>query len=278
MNEEDGQTWLCNIVCIGVLSDHEPDAVSRRAIHSRLRTLAHAVATATPANSHVVADMKDGVVLCLEGGPECGISAARNLHDRLSGQPGDASEAVRYRIGVHLASVQLVRNADGRLDPVGEGFAIAQRVMRFAAPEQLVVSRAFQQAATRVSPDQAQIFRSLGQRQDEYAHEYLLYEIVAAKQNADKHSGVVSAQGPSTQTVAFNTGWDAAELAAAVLALKPYVGDHARVVVQQAAERSTSVNHFYSLLAQSISAPADRSAFCRAHGVELANDSGTKGP
>ncbi len=272
MDEQGNETWLCSIVCIGILSDQAPDAVSRRAIHSRLRTLAHAVATAAPSGEHVVADMNDGIVLCLAGDPGRALSAARSLHDRLRGQAGDASESVRYRIGVHLASVQLVQNADGRRHPAGEGLTIAQRVMQFAAPEQLVVSRAFQQVATRLSPDQAQNFRSLGQRHDEHAREYLLYEIAGAERSANEPAGARLAQGPSTQTVAFHTGWDTAELAAAALALRPYVGDHARVVVQQAAERATSVNHFYHLLARSIPTSADREAFCRAHGVASATD------
>jgi len=268
MAEQQGQTWLCSIVCIGILSDTTLAEAPLRAIRSRLGILVHAVASSTSAGDRIVADTGDGVALCLGGDPENALSAGMTLHERLRGQAGDESESFRYRIGIHLGSVNITKGADGRIRPIGDGLALAKRVMRFAAPEQLVVSRAFQQVVAGLSQGYARTFRSLGKKHDEHAREYLLYEVVAAGTAAAAGTGAAPAYGPSTQTIAFHTGWEQAELTAAAIALVPYVGERARVVVMEAAERATSVAHFYRLLAQSIPSESDRQTFCRAHGVD----------
>jgi serine/threonine-protein kinase len=72
---------------------------------------------------------------------------------------------------------------------------------------------------------------------------------------------------PSTEMIAYSTGWERAELTAAAMALEPYVGPRARVLVKDAAERASSVKHLYRLLVESIPSARGREEFCRAQGI-----------
>jgi len=224
----------------------------------------------------LIGHVDDGILLCLAGDPENALSTAMTLHERLCGQQGDVADSVRYRFGMHLGSVTIGRGADGRAQPAGEALTIARQVSRFAAPDQLIASRGFQQVITDLSPGYGPSFRSLGTKHDGHGREYMIYEIVQPCQGAAAR-GVPAPLGPSTQTIAFHTGWEQAELTAATNALTPYVGDQARIVVKEAAERAASVAHFYRLLAQSIPSAEGRQKFCTAHGVEW-SESGTAPP
>jgi hypothetical protein len=84
------------------------------------------------------------------------------------------------RIGINLGPVRLVKDLNGQLNIIGDGINVAQRVMSFAAPGQILVSRSYYEVVSRLSKDYEQLFHYEGARTDKHVREHEVYAIAAA--------------------------------------------------------------------------------------------------
>jgi len=60
---------------------------------------------------------------------------------------------------------------------LGDGINVAQRVMSFAMPGQLLASRSFYEVVSRLSRDYASLFSDLGTRTDKHVREHEVYAV-----------------------------------------------------------------------------------------------------
>jgi class 3 adenylate cyclase len=124
---------------------------------------------------HIVLDTGDGAALCFLGAPEEALFAANSLLVSLLNVK--STEEMALRIGINLGSVKLVKDIHGQRNIIGDGINIAQRVMSFAKPNQILVSRSYYDVVSNLSPEYAKLFRYLGVRQDKHVREHVVYEV-----------------------------------------------------------------------------------------------------
>jgi class 3 adenylate cyclase len=82
------------------------------------------------------------------------------------------------RLGVNLGPVRLVKDLNGQMNIIGDGINVAQRVMSFADPGQLLVSRSFYEVVSCLSRDYMNLFRHEGSRTDKHVREHEVYSVV----------------------------------------------------------------------------------------------------
>ena len=83
--------------------------------------------------------------------------------------PGD------LRIGINLGPVKLVNDVNGHPSMIGDGINAAQRIMGFAEPGQIVVSRSYHDVVSRLSENYATLFSHGGARTDKHLREHDIY-------------------------------------------------------------------------------------------------------
>jgi class 3 adenylate cyclase len=269
MKEQQDRTWLCSVVRSAIVGYAQLPVAQQVVIKGRLGALSNAVAAGVLDDERILIDTGDGVALCFLGDPEDALLAALSLHERQRGESPTGSGSFRVRIGIHLGPVKVVKGRDGRLIPVGDGLNNVQSVMGAAAPGQILASQSFYEMIANLAQGYVHLFRHLGSRNHQHAGADPVYEVMTPGQGADTTQAVdlPRIDSPNTELIAHSTGWERAELTAAAVALEPYVGQRARVLVKAAAERATSVAHLYRLLAEVIPTEQGREEFCRAHGV-----------
>jgi hypothetical protein len=81
------------------------------------------------------------------------------------------------RMGINLGPVRLVKDINNRPNIVGDGINVAQRVMGFADVGQLLVSRSYYDAVSRISQEYAGMFHYQGSRTDKHVREHEVYAI-----------------------------------------------------------------------------------------------------
>jgi hypothetical protein len=81
------------------------------------------------------------------------------------------------RIGINLGPVKLVRDINGHPNIVGDGINVAQRIMSFSQPGQIVVSRSFYDVVSVISDEYAKLFRYEGSRTDKHVREHEIYVV-----------------------------------------------------------------------------------------------------
>jgi len=87
---------------------------------------------------------------------------------------------VPVRLGVNLGPVRLVKDLNGQMNIIGDGINVAQRVMSFSRPGQLLVSRSFYEVVSCLSRDYASLFRHEGSRTDKHVRAHEVYAVVGA--------------------------------------------------------------------------------------------------
>jgi hypothetical protein len=119
----------------------------------------------------IILDTGDGAAVTFLGDPEDALFAALSLRA--------AASRLQARMGINLGPVRLVKDINGRVNIIGDGINVAQRVMAFAAPGQLLVSRSFYEVVSCLSRDYAGLFRHEGARTDKHVREHELYSVGA---------------------------------------------------------------------------------------------------
>jgi hypothetical protein len=81
------------------------------------------------------------------------------------------------RLGINLGPVRLMRDVNGQINMIGDGINVAQRIMSFAVPNQLLVSRSFYEVVSCLSRDYASLFQYEGARTDKHVRAHEVYAV-----------------------------------------------------------------------------------------------------
>ncbi len=139
-------------------------------------------------DQRIILDTGDGAAISFLGDPEDALFVTMHMRDFLQRALLDADEAtiageLGLRIGINLGPVKLIRDINGQPNIVGDGINVAQRIMSFAQPAQIVVSRSYYDVVSVISEEYAKLFHYEGSRTDKHVREHEIYivgESVAA--------------------------------------------------------------------------------------------------
>lgn len=218
-----------------------------------------------PEDSRIAIDTGDGAAICFMGDPEEALHSALLLRDLLTQRYGGQ---LAVRIGVHMGPVRVVSDINDRVNVLGDGINVAQRVMDFAQPNQVLVSRAYYDVISRITDDTADMFMYLGGHEDKHGRVHELYAAAAPQR------GNTRKEGPSTgytQTLPVQArqpiGDDVAHELEAELAR--HIGPLAKVLVAKARPLAAGPQELRETLAVSIPEAKARELFL--HGAPSSN-------
>src|SRR5207253_8006309 len=81
------------------------------------------------------------------------------------------------RMGINLGAVKLVKGINGHPNIIGDGINVAQRIMSFARPGQIVVSRSYYDVVSNLASEYAKLFHYEGSRTDKHVREHEIYVV-----------------------------------------------------------------------------------------------------
>ena len=172
MAETANRTLVCSVLFIDIVGYSKKgvgDQVKlKRAFNQILTSALEQVA----ARDRVVVDTGDGAAVTFLGDPEGALFVALAVLDKVGELP--------VRLGINLGPVSLMKDINGLDNVVGDGINAAERVMSFAAQGQLLVSRAFFEVVSRLSPDYAALFKQEQSRTDKHDRAHELYAVTDA--------------------------------------------------------------------------------------------------
>jgi len=129
------------------------------------------------ANDRIILDTGDGAAISFVGDPEDALFVCLSLRHALAeAEPGDPA-ALTMRIGINLGPVKLIRDLNGQPNIIGDGINVAQRIMGFAEPRQILVSRSYFEVVSCLSETYAKLFHYEGSRTDKHVREHEVYAL-----------------------------------------------------------------------------------------------------
>jgi class 3 adenylate cyclase len=200
MAETSNRTHVCSVLFLD-LADFSRNSVEVQARQKEsLNVLIADALERVRQWDRVILDTGDGAAVAFIGDPEDALVAAMAM--RAGAGP------LRLRMGIHLGPVRLVKDLNGQTNVVGDGINAAQRVMSFAEPGQLLVSRSFHDVVARLSDEHARLFTREGLRTDKHVREHEVFAVAggdvhAPKPNPDSAARVFDA-GPHLIVSGYN--------------------------------------------------------------------------
>jgi len=172
------RTFICSVVFLDMVEYSKKPVAEQIFFKERLNTLlTQALANVAP-NDRIILDTGDGAALSFLGDPEDALYVSLALREALQG-PQPPGPELKMRIGINLGPVRLVKDINGQPNIIGDGINVAQRVMSFSEPGQIVVSRSFYEVVSCLSEGYGRLFHYEGSRTDKHVREHEIYTVQA---------------------------------------------------------------------------------------------------
>ena len=169
---------ICTVVFVDIVRYGEELVSKQVEMKARFGVFLATALEHTPVADRLVLDTGDGAALCFLGDPEDALFAANSLRSAVLGAPGP--EGLQLRLGINVGPVRVVKDINGQPNVLGDAINVAQRVMTFAAPNQILVSRSYYEMVSRLSPEYGQLFHYIGLHRDKHVREHEVYEVQLA--------------------------------------------------------------------------------------------------
>src|SRR5437867_2462591 len=167
------------IVFVDIVQYSQQPVSQQAAMKVRFNELLGRALEHAPVADRVVLDAGDGAALCFLGDPEDALFAANSLLGAVVAEPGAVN--LRLRLGINLGPVRVVKDINGHQNVIGDGINVAQRVMSFAEPNQIMVSRSYYEVVSRLSREYTMLFHYAGARTDKHVREHEVFEVGPGK-------------------------------------------------------------------------------------------------
>ncbi|MDX8398652.1 MAG: adenylate/guanylate cyclase domain-containing protein [Gallionellaceae bacterium] len=177
MEERGNKTIICSVFFLDIVEYSKKSVSGQISQKERFNAFLSAAIRDVPVNDRIILDTGDGAAISFLGDVEDALRAALSMRTSLLSEEGQKEPALLVRMGINLGPVRLVRDINGQPNIVGDGINVAQRVMGFADAGQILVSRSYHDAASRLSQQYAGMFSFVGSRTDKHVREHDVYSI-----------------------------------------------------------------------------------------------------
>jgi hypothetical protein len=213
-----------------------------------------------PADDCIKLDTGDGLAICYLGAPEDVLYLAVGLRDAFKDVKEICGNCYTVRMGINLGPVKILEDINGQRNTIGDGINAAQRIMSFAQPNQLLVSRPYYDVISCLSEENPKMFSYIGVHNDKHVRQYDVYEVLAHQDG--EHAGLVVSDEESAGEMPQYAG-DLDERIVQIVQeqLALIIGPMARVLVKRAMRKSGNLDQLYQLLAEEIPTLQERQRF-----------------
>lgn len=265
VNGNVNRTIICSVVFLDIVEYSKKTVAKQLAIKGWFNDLLSQSLHHVKQSDRIILDTGDGAAICFPGDPEDALFVANALKVAIA--ENDYPE-LALRIGINLGPVKVVKDINGRPNILGDGINVAQRVMGFSEPNQILVSRSYYEVVSCLSEEYAQLFHYSGVHQDKHVREHELYEVRVAGAEEPKPLPA----GPAPRSAALSraekehsqSSFDEAFLAQLSASLANELGPIASLLVKKAAKKARGKSELVQSLADGISAGDQRERFLEA--------------
>ena len=184
MQDTANRTFICSVVFIDLVGYSKKTVTEQIRLKTSLTNNLSEAIKDIPVNDRIILDTGDGAAISFLGDPEDALFVTLSLREAIAKDNAAAMEdAVEgqvedaVRMGINLGPVKLVKDINGHPNIIGDGINVAQRIMSFARPGQIVVSRSYYDVVSNLAGEYAKLFTYEGSRTDKHVREHEIYVV-----------------------------------------------------------------------------------------------------
>ena len=177
MAARDNNTVICSVAFVDIVHSAKMSVEAQLRAKTSLNDVLSRALAQVPAADRIVLDTAEGVAIAFIGGAQACFGFAAHLRE---GQHPPSDAALSIRAGINHGPVRLIKDTSGHPNLIGDGIDVGQRIVRFADPGQILVSRPYHDAITALDPQYRRCFDFLGPRTDQQVRSHDVYALNAA--------------------------------------------------------------------------------------------------
>jgi hypothetical protein len=167
MADESGRTLVCSVLFLDLIGYSKKAVAEQHETKSQFNSALTEALDLLMRRDRVIVDTGDGAAVVFLGDPEDAMIVGLSMRE--------SSGRVPMRLGINLGPVRLVSDLNDQTNVIGDGINVAQRIMSFAEPGQLLVSHSYFEVVTRVSEHYKRLFVRVGMLQDKHVRDHDIY-------------------------------------------------------------------------------------------------------
>ena len=171
------RTFICSVVFLDIVEYSKKPVAEQIRLKERLNALLAETLKDVAANDRIILDTGDGVAVSFIGDPEDALFTCLTLRDAVTHSQPAEDVPLNLRTGINLGPVRLIKDLNGQPNLIGDGINVAQRVMSFATPNEILVSRSYYEVVSCLSDVYARLFEYQGSRTDKHVREHEVYAV-----------------------------------------------------------------------------------------------------
>ncbi len=177
MHEKINKTSICSIVFLDII-DYSKKSVSEQIeIKNQFNHLINHSLKDVDQDDRIILDTGDGAAIAHMGSPEDALFVSLSIRDEILKSNILSSMPLYVRFGINLGPVRVVSDINGQPNIIGDGINVAQRIMSFAKPNQILVSRSYYEVTSRLTQEISQMFDYSGIKHDKHVREHEVYAV-----------------------------------------------------------------------------------------------------
>lgn len=152
----------------------------------------------------VLLDTGDGAALCFLENPEEALNVAVRLLRVILSLKKTQAPYYQLYLGINLGPIKIMQDVNSQRNVLGDGINVAQRIVSFAKPNQLLVSRSFYELVVSLNQGRKVLFKYQGIHVDKHEREHEAYEFLTTKllaQQSVRPKPTATPQAPNTGVV-----------------------------------------------------------------------------
>ena len=256
------RTWLCTVLFMDIVGYSRLPVDQQMMVKQSFSTLVSDALRSLPGEDCIKLDTGDGLAMCYLGAPEDVLYVAIGLRDAFADVKAICATCYGVRMGINLGPVKILEDINGQRNTIGDGINAAQRIMSFAQPNQLLVSRTYYDVISCLSEENPKMFTYIGIHNDKHVRQYDVYEVLAYQNDVQAGLVATNQELSGTDAVPQHAGTlDERILQIVQEQLALIIGPMAGVLVKRAMRRSNSLDQLYELLAEEIPTAQEREHF-----------------
>ena len=171
------RTFICSVVFIDIVEYSMKSVNEQIQGKERFNAILSEAIKDISVNDRIMLDTGDGVAIGFLGDPEDALFVAMSLRDSLREDQSEAAPELQVRMGINLGPVKFLKDINNQPNLIGDGINVAQRIMSFAEPGELLVSRSYYEIVSCLSQEYAKLFHYQGARADKHIREHDIYAV-----------------------------------------------------------------------------------------------------
>lgn len=168
MSERPNKATICSIVFLDLPEQSSKPVFQQVGDRELFKSITDEALRDVAPDDRVLIENSNGMVLALFGAPEAALFIAMMIRDAVIRHNKTSEDALLMRAGIGIGPVRF-GDVSGLASMQGDGVNVAERIKNLAAPNQILVSRAYYDITSGLTDEIAGLFTRFDGEQEAYA-------------------------------------------------------------------------------------------------------------